>query len=225
MDIYIDFYDVMVFVHVALLVYWLGPDFGVYVASDYVSRKNTPVEERVRFLTAIIRMAQLSRNCLILLLGVGLWLAAELGGLTLSGLPLYASLIAVALWFGISVYMYPIQGTPLGRRLNQIDQWIRYGLIVLLPLIALLSFFGQGPFVFNWVALKVLLFALLLINSIQQRAVAVHWRGALAQMKEDPESPEAQAVFDRTLPRARINAYLTWTITLAIAFLGVTKAL
>jgi len=218
-----DLYNTMVFLHVALLVYWLGPDFGVYVASDYVSRKGTPVEERVRFLTAIIRMAQVSRNCLILLFGVGLWLAADLGASTLTGLPLYASLAAVVLWFALSVYMYPIQGTALGRTLNQIDQWIRYGLIVLLPLIAVLSFMGQGPFEFNWVALKVLLFALLLINSIQQRAVAVHWKGALAQMKDDPNSAEAQAVFDRTLPRARLNAYLTWTITLSIAFLGVTK--
>lgn len=219
-----DLYTVMVFVHVALLVYWLGPDFGVYIASDYVSRKNTPVEERLRFLAAIIRMAQVSRNCLILLLGVGLWLAAELGGSMLTGLPLYGCLAAVAIWFGLSVYMYPIQGTPLGRMLNRVDQWIRYALIVVLPMIAILSFMGQGPFEFNWVALKVLLFAFLLINSIQQRAVAVHWKGALAQMKEDPTSAEAQAVFDSTLPRAQINAYLTWTITLAIAFLGVTKA-
>lgn len=218
------FYDVMVFAHVALFVYWLGPDFGVFVASDYVTRKDTPLEERLRFLGAVVRMAQLSRNCLILLLGVGLWLAADLGASAIDGALLYASLAGVLTWFAISIVMYRTQGTPVSVRLGHIDQGIRYLLIAALPILALISIFGDdGPFYFVWIALKVLLFAFLLVNSIQQRAVAIKWRAALQDLKAGGPEESAQAVFDATLPRARINAYLTWAASLAIAFLGVTK--
>lgn len=219
----LSFYDVMVFVHVALFAYWLGPDFGVYVASDYITRKNTPLEERVRFLSASIRLAQVSRNCLILLLGVGLWLAGELGASALTGAPLYACLALIFGWFVLSMVMYRRQGTPLGKRLASIDLWTRYVLIAVLPLVALYALFTEEAFYFNWIALKVLLFAALLANSIQQRGVALKWKAALNAVHAGGADEDAQAVFDATLPRARINAYFTWGISLTIAFLGATK--
>ncbi|MDX2223025.1 MAG: hypothetical protein SFV21_09770 [Rhodospirillaceae bacterium] len=222
-----ELYDAVVFVHVVLFVYWLGPDFGVYVASPFIVRPGTPLSERVRFLTAMTRMAQLSRNCLILLLPVGFWLAARVGLSSIDGWPLAVICAGGAAWCAASVLMYRRAGTALAQLLAAADRAVRIGLIALLPALAAWSLVTGAPLATPWLALKVLLFAFLLFNSLQQRAIALQWRAALDRLRAAGEdaalAAEAEAVFARTAPRANLNAYLTWAASLAIAFLGVVK--
>ena len=215
-------YFVLLFLHVALFAYWLGPDFGVYVASHYVWRSDLPTDERRRFLAAVVRMAQVSRNSLILLLLVGLSLAATLGVSKLRGWGLVAAWSVGLAWLGASVFMYRRRGTPAAAVLDRADRVFRSGLGVVLIAAAAASIVLETPFETVWLALKVGLFGVLLFNSIRQRNVAQQWLAALRLLDEGDQAA-GNRVFDSTRTRARYNAFVTWGVSLTIAFLGVAK--
>lgn len=215
-------YSILVFIHVALFAYWLGPDFSVYVASHYVWNPNLPIAERRRFLAAIVRMAQVSRNSLILLLPVGLTLAALSGISAIEGLWLLLAWALSACWLTASIYIYRRRGNKLAQDLDALDRRFRQALGVGLIGMALWSVIAAEPFANHWVAAKAGLFGVLLFNSIAQRKLARRWLAAFAQADAGHAS-EAETVFANTKNRARRNAYLTWSISLAIAFLGVVK--
>lgn len=215
-------YSLLVFIHVALFAYWLGPDFGVYVASHYVWNPSLPIAERRRFLAAIVRMAQVSRNSLILLLPVGLTLAALLGISAIDGVWLVPVWALGTCWLAASVYIYRRRGNSLAKRLDSLDRRFRQALGAALIVLALWSAVAAEPFASHWVAAKTGLFGVLLFNSIGQRKLAQRWLAAFAKA-EAGYREEAEAVFAGTKKRARYNAYLTWSTSLAIAFLGVVK--
>ena len=75
----IDPHTLLIYVHLVLFVYWLGPDWGVYVTTHYICKAGLPIEERRRFLAAMLRIDLVPRSCLILLFPVGLTLADGLG--------------------------------------------------------------------------------------------------------------------------------------------------
>ena len=219
-------YDLMLFLHVVLFVYWLGPDWGVYVMAPGIWNKEAEVSERRRWALTLVRLSQISRNSLILLIPVGVTLAYELGTTSLTVAAVIGVWIVALSWVTVSVIMYHKRGTPLGDRMTQLDQGMRFIMIPGLIAVGLATLIWQSPFDQNWIAVKLMVFGFLLFNSIQQRTIALKWVGALSQLDKATsaeEKAQAEAVFERTAQRSKINAYLTWTGTLIIAFFGVTK--
>ena len=222
----IGIYEVMLFLHLVFFVYWLGPDWGVYVLSPRVWDSSVSVAERRRWAATLVRLSQISRNSLILLIPVGVTLAWELGVSSLDASHVLVLWIASLAWVAVSVGMYHLKGTETGQTLTTIDQTLRYILIPLLLLLGGMSILQGVPFDQHWVGAKLMIFAFLLVNSIQQRNIALKWMAALADIEtatSDDEREKGEAVFKKTGPRSKFNAYLTWTGTLIIAFLGTTK--
>ncbi len=222
----IPVYDLMIFLHVVLFVYWLGPDWGVYVMSSRVWQRDLSAAERKRWAVTLVQLSQISRNSLILLIPVGVTLTWELGA---TALPLWAVnfiwVIAVA-WVAVSVAMHRNRGTAFGNRMTALDQGMRYVMMPVLVLTGIATFVYDTPFDQNWIGAKLVVFAFLLFNSIQQRAIALQWvagLGAVERATTEAERAAAEKIFTDTAPRSKFNAYLTWTATLIIAFFGVTK--
>ena len=83
-------YTVLVTLHVVLFAYWLGGDFGVYVCSRYIVRPDLPLNERERFLEALMAIDIMPRTAIVLLPVVGLQLAV-LPGAPMPGGPMQMS--------------------------------------------------------------------------------------------------------------------------------------
>lgn len=217
-------YDLLVWIHIVLFVYWLGPDWGVYVISPSIWDSKRPVGERLATLRQLVRMAQISRNSLILLLPVGLILAAWLGVSQIEG-PILALAIGFALlWFFLSILMYRRAGTRLSERLNTIDYYTRWLVMLSMIAIGLLSYFTAVPFDAPWLAAKAVLYGLLIGNSLQQRGIARRWLVALKTIEAHGGAhAEAEKVFAETGERSKLNAYFTWSASIAIALFGATK--
>jgi hypothetical protein len=220
----IDLYTAMVFLHIVLFVYWLGPDWAVYLLSPSIWRADRAIEERLESMRLLIRMTQISRNALILLLPVGLTLAA-LGGVSMLTESWLAAAWAFCLaWLVMSLFMFHQRSHPLTPTLNRIDALIRWALMILLVGVGLHSLFFASVLLTPWVAAKVILYGLLLGNSLQQRAIALRWMRALQDIKADPAGAAVnEGVFAATGRRSQFNAYFTWGASLAIGFFGVTK--
>jgi hypothetical protein len=217
-------YDILVWIHVVLFVYWLGPDWGVYVISPSIWDSKRPVTERLATLRQLVRMAQISRNCLILLLPVGLVLAAWLGVSAIDGAPLVFACALASLWFALSIVMYRRAGTALSERLNAIDYYARWVVMLGMIAVGLASYFAATPFDAPWLAAKSVLYGLLIGNSLQQRGIARRWLAALKTIEAHSGAhAESENVFAATGRRSKLNAYFTWSASIAIALFGVTK--
>jgi hypothetical protein len=217
-------YDILVWIHIVLFVYWLGPDWGVYVISPAIWDAKRPIAERLATLRQLVRMAQVSRNCLILLLPVGLVLAASLGVSRVNGAGLVLALGFALAWFALSVAMYRRAGSALAERLNRIDYGLRWFVMLGMIALGLASYFTAKPFDAPWLAAKAVLYGLLIGNSLQQRGIARRWLGALKAIEAAGGSDaKAETVFAATARRSQWNAYFTWSASIAIAFLGATK--
>jgi len=221
-----ELYDVMLFLHVVLFVYWLGPDWGVYVMAPRIWQRELAVSERRRWAATLVRLSQISRNSLILLIPVGVTLAYELGVTLLPSWALWVIWALSVAWVVVSVIMNRARGTPLGDAMTTADQGIRYVMIPFLLIVGVASIIADAPFNQSWIGVKLALFAFLLFNSIQQRGIALKWLAGLSaveQAKTDEERDKAERLFEQTAGRSKFNAYLTWTGTLIIAFFGVAK--
>lgn len=222
----IPLYDFMIFLHVVLFVYWLGPDWGVYVMSSRVWQRDLSVAERRRWAVTLVNLSQISRNSLILLIPVGVTLTWELGATSLPLWAVYAIWLVALAWVAVSITMHRNRGTTLGNRMTTLDQGMRYLMISTLLITGAATVIYAIPFDQNWVGAKLIVFAFLLFNSIQQRGIALQWVAGLSAVEQaatEAERDAAEKMFEDTAPRSKINAYLTWAATLLIAFLGVTK--
>ncbi|MFW2405374.1 MAG: hypothetical protein ACN4GT_11460, partial [Gammaproteobacteria bacterium] len=67
----LDGYTLLVFVHVLLFAYWLGPDWGIYVSARSVANESLSQEERLRFLRASVAIDVVPRSSIVLIIAGG----------------------------------------------------------------------------------------------------------------------------------------------------------
>jgi hypothetical protein len=214
---------VLVWLHVLLAIYWLGPDWGVYVNSRYVARADLPLAERRRFLEAALRIDLVPRSCLILLLPAGLLLAGQLGLSPVTGAGLAAVWAGAIAWLLLSWRIYRRPGDAATAALRQLDHGIRWVLATLCIVTALYSLATGTLFLTTWLPLKLLGFGTLLLLGLALRAVMGGWAMGFQRLAAEGSTPATEAVFAGALRRARPIAWIFWSVSAALAFLGVVK--
>lgn len=215
----------LVIAHVLLFAYWLGADWGVYVTARYVADPRLPVDERLRFLGAAFRIDLLPRLSFTLLLPVGVHLAGWYGAWSPSG-PLVASVWVASLAWAVLNYLgYRWSGQPRGDRLRTVDQWIRLTMAPVLVGVGLWSALGDGPVGALFVALKLAVFGLMLVVGLVLRAIMKNWAEGFRRLRAEGPGPAVDALFERSLRRARYMAYFMWSLSGVMAVLGIARPL
>ena len=156
-----DFHTFVLYAHLVLFVYWLGPDWGVYVTTHYICKPELPIEERRRFLTAMLRSDLLPRSCLILMFPVGLTLADSLGLSTVTGTWLWITWIVFLAWLVLSWAVYLNKAPSSGSTFRSVDNRIRWVVAPVLVVAGTVSLVMDEVFCSNWLGLKVMLFGVL----------------------------------------------------------------
>lgn len=214
---------VLVWLHVILAIYWLGPDWGVYVTSRYVVRPDLSVAERRRFLQAALGIDIVPRSCLILLLPAGFLLAGNLGLSPLS-LGLLALLwLAFVAWLLLSWRVHFGAPGVLTQRLRSVDYGIRLLLGAVAMLAGLWSLAVSPLFGAQWLAAKVIGWGLLVYFGLALRHVMSGWAAGFARLEREGSNPDTEAVFSGAIRRARPLVYLFWGLSASLAYLGVVK--
>lgn len=219
----IDSHTLLLYGHLVLFVYWLGPDWGVYVTTHYICKAGLPIEERRRFLAAMLRIDLVPRSCLILLFPVGLTLADGLGLSPVTGMwlvPVWAFFLA---WLVLSWGVYLNKGPDNGTTFRKVDnglRWIVAPVLVLTGAASLVLDIGFGS---SWLGLKVMLFGVLVFIGLWLRSFVGDLVLGFQRLGAEGSSPEVEAIFTNMLARSRPVAYLFWGTSLLLAFLGLAK--
>ena len=218
-----DFHTFVLYGHLVLFVYWLGPDWGVYVTTHYICKPELAIEERRRFLKAMLWIDLVPRSCLILMFPVGLTLADSLGLSPVTGIWLWLVWVAFLAWLVLSWAVYLNKGPSAGGTFRMIDNRIRWVVAPALVIVGAVSLLMDIGFGSNWLGLKVMLFGVLVYLGLWLRSYVADLGTGFRRLAAEGSTPEVEAIFTTMLGRSKKVVYLFWGTSLALAFLGLAK--
>jgi hypothetical protein len=216
-------HDVLVFLHVILFVYWLGPDWGVWVTSHYIAKPGLPIEERRRFLAAMLKIDLVPRSCLILLLPMGLQLAADLEMSPVTGIWLVLVWVFALTWLVVSWLVYLRKGPMAGELLRRVDNGVRYIVAPVMILAGLYSLTTGAWFGSTWLGLKVMVFGIIVALGLVLRSFVGLWVTGFQRLATEGPKTEIDAMFADALTKAKPVVFVFWGCSALMAFLGIVK--
>lgn len=218
--------DILRWVHILAMVYWLGGEWGVFQTSFNIMNRSLSLEERRRHMETAYRIDILARTGIITLLPLGLHLGHIYGLQPLGGPWLVGMWLVYAAWFALVWGAFLARETDRGLRLTKIDESVRYVLIPTLFVVGISSLLGHGPLTVGpgtyWYAAKLTLYAFTLCIGLGLRYIMRAWTVRFRILDAGP-NPQQEAALEREFAYGRILAYVYWITIAGICFLGSVK--
>ena len=223
MQVMFEPYFLLVTLHIILFAYWLGGDFGVFVCSRYIARPDLPVDERLRFLEALLAIDILPRTAIVLLPVVGIHMAYLRGSALISAPIVTLVWILGAAWVGVVYKVYTTRQLPSGAFWQKIDVIWRIILIVCLIGFGISSISSQWPVTEAWIGVKFIIYSTLLALGLYLRTTIDDWKKGFISLKKGETGPHIDALFIDARRRAKYAAFAFWTLVAVMGWLGITQ--
>ncbi|WP_371395709.1 hypothetical protein [Fretibacter rubidus] len=218
--------EILRWLHILAMVYWLGGEWGVFQTSYKVVNPALSYDERMRHMDTAYRIDIMARTGIISLLPLGLHMGYIWGVQPLGGGWLIGMWIVYAAWFALTWAAFFNRGKPISDTLYRIEDWTRYLLIPTLIIVGLTSLLGMGPLAGGdgekWYAAKVLTFGLALIIGVILRLVMHEWQTQFRVLADGP-NPAIEARLAKSIAVGRGVAYFYWILIAGTGFLGAVK--
>jgi hypothetical protein len=219
--------DVLRWVHILSMVYWLGGEWGVFQTSYNVTNSALSLEERRRHMETAYRIDILARTGIVLLLPLGLHMGHIYGFVPLlDGAGLVIMWIIFAVWLGMTWTAFLKRETDIGIKVTMLEEKLRYPLIIAIALVSLLAYYGSGPIKVGegsfWYPTKMILYAWALCIGLFLRLIMRRWTSRFRIIAMGP-NPAEEAALAREIGWARFAAYIYWITISGVCFLGATK--
>jgi len=220
----IDPYLVLVYIHIVLFVYWLGGDLGVFVTARYVADRKLSLEERFRFMHALLICDMGPRTSLILFIPVGFEMAKILGLSPIKGPWMGLVWLFGLSWLAMNWWLFKNERHALADRVRAIDNYIRYGVMAVMSLMGLVSLATGRPIEANWLATKIFLFSCVMMLGVYLRGEIKQWIIGFGMVRQGGEAADkGNTIIEQSLVRSQRAAMLLWGGVALIAFIGKTK--
>jgi hypothetical protein len=220
----VNSYDILLWLHVLVMGYWIGSDLVINALTHYVARADgLPPAERKKLWDFLMHVDQHPRNALILSVPLGFTLAAQVGLVQLDDAAL------AMLWLGSAAWLVQMWVThwkreePAGRSLAKWDWRIRYILIAAFLFMGVQSLLFGSPLAAPWLAWKTILVAGVMSCGIGIRHGIRKCHPAWQRIWAGRGTAEDEAALRKALMQATRVLWLLWAQLFAIGWLGVTK--
>jgi hypothetical protein len=221
---YVTSYDLLIYIHTLLFVYWLGGDLGVYMSARFVADRNLSLEERFRFMHVLMQCDMGPRTALISFIPLGFQMAWMQGLSPIGGTPLIAIWVFALIWLAANWWMFFNERHPITPKLKGIDMYIRYAVIVGMGGLGLMSLITEAPIEDKWLATKIFLFGCAVVFGVYLRGVIKHWVIGFGMVRAGgDEATKGNDIIEAASKRSKVAALMLWTIVAVIAFLGKVK--
>lgn len=213
--------EALVLAHILLLVYWLGADLGQFVLSFPVRQASLPVQTRAVLARMMVALDLGPRVCLVMMLPVGLTLAAESYASPVRGPWLAAVWVGSLVWLAAVVKLHLSEGKPAAMR--GADMAFRAGLAATLIAVSAVSVATGGPFAPAWLAVKVGIFGVLVALGLGIRLSIRGFAPAFQRLLAEGSTPAGEAALGRSLRAAYPLVIAIWVGLIGAAAIGVSK--
>ncbi len=216
-------HQVVVIMHVLLFVYWLGGDLGVFYSSKFVVRPDISPEARSISAKIMLDLDLIPRMCMSLMLTVGGILTEFIG----VPHPLYQQVGIVLLgpvWLFCVMYLHFRHGSKAYPLVAKFDMFIRYAVVIGLPISVWLHWDSNNLGDYLWVAAKLLIFAFLVFCGIMVRGkigpfIATVLKCGAGEMPTDAEN----AAQRKSLSQVRVWVFMIWAGVFIEGFIGIVN--
>jgi hypothetical protein len=216
-------HSLWVFVHILLLVYWLGADLGVLLLARAAKRPELSFAARVFALKMAVTIDVTPRICFALMVPVSLHVADSGGFALIPGWALAAAWLLAAAWILLLVALGRSEGKPLAVTLNRVHMAFQWLMLAAIGWIGVSSWLGQGPLPGGWLAAKVIAFAAIFALSIGIDFAFRPIGPAFARLATEGSRPDIEAAIAGAVDGAIRYVLALYALLVLIAFLGVTK--
>ena len=219
--------DVVRWLHILAMVYWLGGEWGVFQTSYNVTNRDLSLDERRRHMETAYRIDILARTGIIMLLPLGLHMGHLYGFVPfLDGAGLMIMWAVSLAWLALCWAAFFKRETDDGIKLTKIDENVRFVLIPALIVISGLAFMGKGPLAITegsfWYPAKMFTYSLMLVLGLGLRFIMREWTTLFRVLAAGPNA-DAQAQLERSIGHGRMIAYCYWIGIATTAFFGAVK--
>jgi hypothetical protein len=213
--------------HIAVFGAWFGTDIATFVLSRRVIDPGLDLEARRGLAGAMTSVEVIARLCLPAMLALGLSLAIDGGYLSAARASIAAVWALAAAWIALVWMVHRGSGgAELSGRLAMVDLVVRSIVCLGLWTAGVWSWVsGDGPFVGDWLAAKVVLFALIMSCGILIRFQLRPFAAAFGDLMAHGSSPEREAALSSSIRRAQPIVGVIWLSLLAATALGATQSL
>lgn len=209
------------YLHILLLVFWVGTDVGVFIAAKWSEKTSLSIETRQTVLQLGMVLDRLPRSALTLIIPSGCQLAATSGWLNLSGTALGVMWLLAGVWLAI-LWRGFLSTDP---KVQENSAKINWALNLVLALVVsgggvyLLSQ-GQIP---DWLALKILAVGAIFCAGVLLDLLFKPAVDLFIALAETPDDMALNAAYSRALSPVYIAVLAIYVFALTAAALGVVK--
>lgn len=211
------------YIHILLLVFWLGGDIGVFISANVAKTTKYPVDTRAALLSTGGIVDLFPRYCFALIFASGLTLVDAMG---LYAPPLWAMVLA---WAVGGLWVLAIWQAHCNPGAGWIRPYMKaqfYGEALAgtaLIAAAAVSLATGEPVAERWLAAKILLLGVMFFVAMTLEVVSRPFGVAFGEIKTQGSTPEREA-----RARAAMNRTLTvvgciYLILFVVAFIGRVK--
>jgi hypothetical protein len=218
-----DTYQIWLYAHVLMFVYWLGADLGVFTLALALKNPSYSVEQRALLMRMSLLIDMTPRACMALIAPVGLYMAETLGLVSVPNWLNAIIWVTAFVWIIGEIVAFRNMGKPIMMKI-----YMGTGTLFVIIFLSCTWYGVQSlrlgePFMANWLAIKVLLFGqVFLISSLMAVCYAPIER-IFEQMKASGSSPELEQRLRTQVNRGSVVTIILFLLLASIAFLGQAK--
>jgi len=216
-------YAGLLFLHILLLVFWLGTDLGVFLAAKLSERGEFSPETRATVLKLGMVLDRLPRSAIVLILPSGLQLAAMSG---LIDVPSYLPGLAWGIAF---LWLRILWGGFLNPETPTEGRAMLFNFVMNAVMAVVVCGFGLslllGDTVSNWLAAKVLLVGLIFICGVVLDVLFKPAVATFVSIMTEGANDEKNARYSRQLAPVYLAVLAIYVLVLLAAWLGISKSI
>lgn len=203
-------YLLLKFLHIVAFVYWLGGDLGTFLASKQVVNRNIGVEARAVALKIMLACDQGPKMSMPLILPLGVNMAYLSGLLPVSVWVVVGVWLLAALWLANVLVLYFNEGKPFTKSLSQFDLMFRIAVVVGLIALAIIGLSTGKLIAADWVAWKIIIFALLVCCGIAIRINLKPFIPAFGRLMTEGASDGVNLAMEQSIAKCRPYVWGIW---------------
>jgi len=216
-------HSIWVYIHIMLVVFSLGPDLGVFAASQYAKNAKLHVEARAALMKLGGFLDLFPRTSFALFLPVGLHLTRGLDLYPVTFTMLAIGWLIAITWIVMIFTIYRNEGKPFAFRLILVQTVFQIVIGAVFVAVGAKSLMTGAPLTMGWFGLKMLLFGLMFWTAM---AVEIAYRPLFIpylEILESGSTPEREILFRKYIHRAMVGVFIIYLEIAGMAFLGATK--
>ena len=218
-----DWNNFLVFVHILLLVFWLGTDIGVFVLGKFAQNPQYTVDQRLLLLKVALILDMFPRVCMVLIVPTGYQLAINLGAINPGAYLTSGVWVFSGIWLAVVLTGLLQHGNDIGVRAKLIEKWIHYFLLTTGAWVGITSLYSGAPISMRWLAIKVILFVLIIIFALLLERVFNPVATAFFKLAEEGSSVETEDQIRKGMDRTYVWVLAIYAAVIFAAYFGVSK--